>query len=128
MERLVESQSLGVIEKWSIPTDGYGDCEDNALLKRKMLIDAGWPREGLLITIGRQKNGDAHALLTVKTSKGEFILADKTNEILLWTEWTDTRGYRLVKRQSQSDPNVWVSIGDPRPQTIVAAPSPPSIQ
>ena len=25
--------------KWSLPTDGCGDCEDYVLLKRKMLID-----------------------------------------------------------------------------------------
>jgi predicted transglutaminase-like cysteine proteinase len=114
----------GVVEKWSIPTDGYGDCEDVVLLKRKMLIDAGWPREALLITVVRQKDGDGHAFLIAKTTKGEFILADGTSEILLWTEWTDNRGYRLVKRQSQNDPNVWVSIGDPRSKTVVAAPSP----
>ncbi|MGA7184307.1 MAG: transglutaminase, partial [Pseudolabrys sp.] len=23
-------------------------------------------------------------------------------------------GYRFVKRQSQSDPNVWVALGEPR--------------
>ncbi len=28
----------GVIEKWSYPEDGYGDCEDYALLKRRMLM------------------------------------------------------------------------------------------
>ena len=33
--------------------------------------------------------------------------------------WSDT-GYRFVKRQSQSDPNVWVSLGDPRPATATA--------
>jgi hypothetical protein len=27
--------------------------------------------------------------------------------------WFDT-GYRFVKRQSQSDPNTWISLGDPR--------------
>jgi hypothetical protein len=32
----------GVVERWSYPDDGYGDCEDYALLKRRMLIEAGW--------------------------------------------------------------------------------------
>jgi hypothetical protein len=34
--------------------------------------------------------------------------------------WLET-GYRFVKRQSQHDPNVWVSIGDPRPAPLTAA-------
>src|SRR5262245_63019864 len=48
----------GVAEKWSYPDDGYGDCEDYVLLKRRLLIDAGWPREALLITVVRDKRGD----------------------------------------------------------------------
>jgi hypothetical protein len=34
--------------------------------------------------------------------------------------WTET-GYRFVKRQSQADPNVWVSLGDPRPAVSTAS-------
>jgi hypothetical protein len=34
--------------------------------------------------------------------------------------WTET-GYRFVKRQSQSDPNVWVSLGDNRPAVSTAS-------
>ncbi|MDB5504422.1 MAG: transglutaminase, partial [Tardiphaga sp.] len=76
---LTDMDHWGVIEKWSLPTDGYGDCEDYVLLKRKMLIDAGWPREALLITVVRDKKGEGHAVLTVKTDKGEFVL-DNQNE------------------------------------------------
>ena len=36
----------GVVERWSYPDDGYGDCEDYVLLKRRMLMQAGWPRAG----------------------------------------------------------------------------------
>ncbi|MGD0025174.1 MAG: transglutaminase-like cysteine peptidase, partial [Xanthobacteraceae bacterium] len=89
---------------------GYGDCEDYVLLKRRMLMQAGWPREALLITVVRDLHGDGHAILTVKTDKGEFILDNQRDEILLWSD----TGYRFVKRQSQSDPNVWVSLGEPR--------------
>ena len=100
----------GVVERWNYPDDGYGDCEDYALLKRKMLIKAGWPREALLITVVRDRKGDGHAVLTVKTNRGEFILDNEENEIVSW----DKTGYRFVKRQSQSDPNTWVSLGEPR--------------
>lgn len=106
----------GVVEKWSYPDDGKGDCEDYALLKRRMLIDAGWPQEALLMTVVRERNGDGHAVLTVKTDKGEFILDNQHPDIRLWSD-TD---YRFVKRQSQYDQNVWVSLGDPRPLMATA--------
>ena len=114
---MTDMDHWGVIEKWSLPTDGYGDCEDYVLMKRKMLIDAGWPREALLITVVRDKKGEGHAVLTVKSDKGEFILDNQDESILPWTE----TGYRFVKRQSQSDPNVWVSLGDTLPAALTAS-------
>ena len=80
------------------------------LLKRRMLIQSGWPREALLVTVVRDRHGDGHAVLTVKTDKGELILDNQNDEIRLWSD----TGYRFVKRQSQADPNVWISLGDPR--------------
>jgi predicted transglutaminase-like cysteine proteinase len=114
---MTDQEHWGVIERWSFPTDGYGDCEDYVLLKRKMLIEAGWPREALLITVVRDKKGDGHAVLTVKSDKGEYIL-DNQNESVL--PWQDT-GYRFVKRQSQGDQNVWVALGEPRPNVATAS-------
>lgn len=109
----------GVVEKWSYPSDGYGDCEDYVLLKRKMLIDAGWPRQALLITVVRDKQGDGHAVLTVKTNKGEFVLDNQNERIVSWTE----TGYRFIKRQAQSDPNAWVSLGVNHPAIATATAS-----
>jgi len=106
----------GVVEKWSYPDDGYGDCEDYVLLKRRMLIQAGWPREALLITVVRDRKDEGHAVLTVKTDKGDYILDNQAEDIMLWSE----SGYRFVKRQSQADPNVWVSLGDPNSSSATA--------
>jgi len=64
----------------------------------------------------RDKRGDGHAVLTVKTDKGEFVLDNQNEDVLLWSE----TGYRFVKRQSQMDPNVWVALGDPRPAPATA--------
>jgi predicted transglutaminase-like cysteine proteinase len=107
---MTDMEHWGVVERWNYPDDGYGDCEDYVLQKRRMLMQAGWPREALLITVVRDKRGDGHAILTVKTDKGEFVLDNQNDQILLWSD----TGYRFVKRQSQSDPNVWVSLGEPR--------------
>jgi predicted transglutaminase-like cysteine proteinase len=114
---LTDLDHWGVVEKWSYPDDGYGDCEDYVLLKRRLLISAGWPREALLITVVRDRKDEGHAVLTVKTDRGEFILDNQAEDVLPWA----ATGYRFVKRQSQSDPNVWVALGDPRPAVATAA-------
>ena len=114
---MTDMDHWGVIEQWDYPDDGYGDCEDYVLLKRRLLTQAGWPREALLITVVRDKKDEGHAVLTVKTDRGEFILDNQTEEVVSWLE----TGYRFVKRQSQHDPNVWVAIGDPRPALLTAA-------
>ena len=106
---LTDLAHWGEVEKWSYPDDGHGDCEDYVLLKRRHLITAGWPREALLITVVRDKNDDGHAVLTVRTDKGEFVLDNQEGKVLLWTE----TGYHFVKRQSQADPNVWVEMDTP---------------
>jgi predicted transglutaminase-like cysteine proteinase len=114
---ITDLEHWGVVERWNYPDDGYGDCEDYVLLKRRMLMQAGWPRQALLITVVRDKRRDGHAVLTVKTDKGELILDNQNEDILPWSE----TGYRFVKRQSQSDPNVWLALGDPRPAAATAA-------
>jgi len=113
---LTDLEHWGVVERWSYPDDGYGDCEDYVLLKRRMLMQAGWPRQALLITVVRDSKGEGHAVLTVKTDQGEFILDNEEREILLWSRTS----YRFVKRQSQTDPNLWISLGDPRPALSTA--------
>ena len=113
---LTDLEHWGLVERWSYPDDGYGDCEDYVLLKRRMLIQSGWPREALLVTVVRDSKDDGHAVLTVTTNKGDYVLDNQNEDILLWSE----TGYRFVKRQSQSNPNVWVSLGDPRPAIATA--------
>jgi len=94
------------LDHWDYPVDGTGDCKIYALYKRKLLLEAGFPRQVLLMTIVRDLNGEGHAILTVKTDKGDFILDNLVNEIRPW----DATGYYFLKRQSQQNPNIWVSI------------------
>jgi predicted transglutaminase-like cysteine proteinase len=95
-----------LLDHWDYPKDGKGDCKIYALWKRKLLIDAGLPRQALLMTIVRDLDGDGHTILTVKTNRGEFILDNLRDDIRPW----DETGYRFLKRQSQQNPNIWVGI------------------
>ncbi|WP_245413479.1 transglutaminase-like cysteine peptidase [Mangrovicella endophytica] len=104
-----DEEIYGVPEVWAYPTT-QGDCEDFALLKQYMLERQGLPRSALLITVVRQPNGDGHAVLTVKTDKGDFILDNLEERILAWTETE----YHYLKRQSEQDSSKWVGIADDR--------------
>lgn len=100
----------GVEERWSYPTDGVGDCEDYVLEKRRLLIKAGMPPGNLLITVVRQPNGDGHAVLTARTSLGDFVLDNLDPRVMAWHETP----YQFLKQQSERHSGVWVSIEDDR--------------
>ena len=100
-----DMEMWGKEEVWSYPTQ-YGDCEDYALLKRRMLINAGFPVNTLLITVVRQSNGEGHAVLTVRTDRGDFILDNLEDSVKNWNQ-TD---YTYLKRQSARHTGQWVDI------------------
>jgi predicted transglutaminase-like cysteine proteinase len=104
-----DMENYGLIDWWTYPDNGRGDCEDYVLMKRKLLIEAGWPRGSLLVTVVRDQNNEGHAILTASTDRGDFILDNQRDEILLWTD----TGYRFVKRQASFNENIWVSLGAP---------------
>ncbi|ACM26666.1 conserved hypothetical protein [Rhizobium rhizogenes K84] len=106
---MTDMDLYGVEEKWAIPTTA-GDCEDFALLKRKDLIDAGFSPSDLLMTVVLQPNGEGHAVLTVRTDRGDFVLDNMRNKVKLWSETE----YTFLKRQSADDPARWVKIQDGR--------------
>ncbi len=111
-----DMEMWGKEEVWSYPTSGFGDCEDYVLEKRRRLMKAGMPAGDLLITVVRQPNGDGHAVLTVRTSLGEFILDNLEPKVLAWT---DTE-YTYLKRQSQTNSGVWVTINDGRSDAVAS--------
>jgi predicted transglutaminase-like cysteine proteinase len=97
----------GVDEKWSYPDTGYGDCEDYVLLKRKLLMEAGFPRSALLIAIVKQKNGDGHAVLVVRTTGGDLVLDSLEPDVKLWRK----APYAFYRVQSPVSPYAWHDIG-----------------
>ncbi|MBC8129619.1 MAG: transglutaminase-like cysteine peptidase [Rhizobiaceae bacterium] len=106
IEPVSDQLLYGVEEHWVYPEDGRGDCEDFVLLKRQRLEAIGIPLSNLLITVVRKPNGEGHAVLTLRTSTGDFVLDN-----LDWRvrAWRDTP-YAFVKRQSSEDPGKWLSI------------------
>ena len=107
VEPLTDQEIYGVEERWALPTT-MGDCEDYVLLKQKMLVQRGFAPSDLLITVVLQPNGDGHAVLVVRTDRGDFVLDNMRNKVLLWS---DTE-YTYLKRQSTKNAGQWVKIED----------------
>lgn len=103
---LTDEDHWGVADLWSLPTDGYGDCEDYQLLKRKLLVEAGLPRRALRMTVVLDEKGEGHAVLMARTDRGDLILDNKSQSVLPWHQ----TGYVYVKREGQ-DGLAWTSLG-----------------
>ncbi|HBT67389.1 MAG TPA: transglutaminase [Agrobacterium sp.] len=111
---MTDMEIYGVEERWAYPTT-VGDCEDFVLLKRKMLMNKGFSASNLLITVVLQPNGEGHAVLTVRTDRGDFILDNMRNKVMNWSETE----YTYLKRQDTSNPGRWMKIQDGRATNAV---------
>lgn len=108
-----DMEIYGVLEHWDYPKL-FGDCEDYVLEKRRDLIQTGWPQSALLITVVRDEAGAGHAVLTVRTNRGDIVLDNKTDKVLVWADTP----YTYLKRQSTRDPNTWDLIEDARTSLV----------
>lgn len=102
---MTDKDLYGKDEHWAYPQSA-GDCEDFVLLKRRKLIEHGFSSTDLLITVVRKPDGEGHAVLTVRSTEGDFVLDNLDNDVKLWTETP----YRYLKRQASFHPGRWVSI------------------
>ncbi len=116
VEPRTDMEIWGKEEVWSYPTN-VGDCEDYALEKRRRLMALGVAPGDLLVTVVRQPNGDGHAVLTVRTSRGDFVLDNLETRVM---EWSETP-YTFLKRQSERNSGAWVAIDDSRATVAVGS-------
>lgn len=105
----------GVEDRWDFAEDGYGDCEDYQLVKRKRLVEAGFPRRALRMTVVIDEEGAGHAVMMVRTNRGDLILDNKRNAILPWHK----TGYTYIKREGDQG-STWASLGGQTSPTMTA--------
>jgi predicted transglutaminase-like cysteine proteinase len=101
-----DQKHYGRAEYWTIPTDGYGDCDDYAVTKRKELLNAGFPASALRLAVVYSPRTERHAVLTVATDKGDLVLDNMAETIVSW----NATGYTWIERQAATDPMRWVSL------------------
>ncbi|MEE1657157.1 transglutaminase-like cysteine peptidase [Microvirga sp. CF3062] len=106
-------EQYGREDVWALPTSGMGDCEDFAMLKRKMLIERGWPASALSISVGATAQGEAHAVLLVSTAQGQYVLDNLTSSVLS----PERTGHVFYARQSG---RAWITASGERTSEPVA--------
>ncbi len=102
---MTDQDLFGRQEVWAYPTDA-GDCEDYVLEKRRDLIKKGFSPADLLITVVRKPDGEGHAVLTLHTTAGDYVLDNLDNQVKLWSQTP----YRFLKRQASFNSGRWVTI------------------
>ena len=100
-----DAELYGEDEYWTYPSKA-GDCEDYVLMKKRYLEEIGFAGSNLLITVVLDEKNEGHAVLTLRTDEGDFVLDNRRNEIRRWSDL----GYVFLKRQSERDPRQWVSL------------------
>jgi predicted transglutaminase-like cysteine proteinase len=67
------------------------------------------------MTVVIDEKGEGHAVLTLITDRGDFILDNKTGAVLPWHR----TGYVFIKREG-TDAVAWVSLGGVTSPTTTA--------
>lgn len=102
---MTDDEQFGKVEVWAYPA-AAGDCEDFALLKRQELLAQGFRAADLLITVVKKRDGTGHAVLTLSTSEGDFVLDNLDPDVRRWSETP----YHYVKRQSAENAGHWLVV------------------
>ena len=63
-------------EHW-VEANTLGDCEDYALRKRELLLNAGFARKDLHLALCWCETGDYHCVLLCRTDNGWFVLDNR---------------------------------------------------
>ena len=104
---------MNEIDRWDLPTNG----EDYQLLKRKLLAEAGLPRRPMRMTVVIDAAGEGHAVLTIRTDRGDFIMDNNVDAVLPWHEMP----YRFIKRESAVSMG-WLLLEREAPLVVASAP------
>ena len=104
---VTDMELYGKRDYWTIVEGvGQGDCEDYALTKQFRLKKLLWPASSLRIATCWVETKQYHAVLTVDTNKGTYVLDNRYKRVMAWGDLP----YRWHKRQKPGE-YMWENIG-----------------
>jgi len=116
IKAVTDEDHIGIVDRWDFPDNGKGDCEDIQLLKRRELAKLGIPYRAMRMTVVIDELGAGHAVLMIRTDRGDFILDNKHSMVLSWQK----TGYTYIKREG-TDSQEWVHLGGVIGRTTTAS-------
>jgi predicted transglutaminase-like cysteine proteinase len=117
---VTDAEHWGVSDRWDFPTDGVGDCEDIQIERRRRLTALGYPAKAMRMAVVVNPEGEGHAVLVVRTDRGDLVLDNRTNDVL---PWHDVQ-YTWVKREADDGSKRWVALGKSRAPAVETAGNP----
>lgn len=98
---------------WAIPQyeNGKGmegDCEDYVLFKIKELEKIGVPHSAMSIVYVQTPEKEGHAILGVRTNKGDILFDNLTNALL----YPQETNYRFIRATSLTNERKWQKLAD----------------
>lgn len=106
VREIADDRQYGTSEYWALPTRKGGDCEDFALLKKHELMRAGISAKRLLIATVLDRRQQPHAVLVLRTGKGDYVLDNLTSRLKPWSR----TGYSFLRMQDPSAPSGWTLV------------------
>lgn len=117
---MTDLEAWGEEEVWTLPlsTNGraQGDCEDYALEKRALLLEAGVAPEQLsMATVWSEATG-LHAVLVLRAQSGDYVLDNAAATMRAVNETP----YEWIAIQTGVNLLSWAQVGSPSDQTVEA--------
>ncbi|MEP9395945.1 transglutaminase-like cysteine peptidase [Mesorhizobium sp. KR2-14] len=89
-----DSEVYGQLDYWAKPSEilgkRAGDCEDFAILKMAALLEVGIPAQSMSVVVLQDRRLRVfHAVLSVSTASGNFILDNVRNTVLVDSQLPD---------------------------------------
>ncbi len=109
-----DEDNWGLMENWEFPKEVgrelREDCDGITLFKMNKLMEDGIPAACLHFTVCRTPDGEGHAVLTVSTDKGDYILDSNLDEVATYPSMKK-KGYSFLFRSTSGKMTAkWVKI------------------
>ncbi len=114
--QVTDAENYGLVEYWTLPRRGRGDCEDYVLAKYRLLLEAGIDSRNLAVAIALDRFGSNHAVLVLRHPSGDLILDNLLSDVSPWHE----TGYRFLAMQREDDKRGWIAAAPP-PEAVAPA-------
>lgn len=99
---IVPKNDPSSVQDWQISPPA-GDCNDYAVTKQHELVSNGLSTTAVRLAVAKMPDGEGHLVVVVKTSQGDEVLDNRTDDITRW----DQTDLTWLKVESGSDPKLW---------------------